>query len=309
MYAEALERQAQAIQWVQRHSRRADLPVFEAAVTTGETYYWHPELLPVLTAGGQSLPTSTRLAEDMLPSPAGFCWFGAPLRLDVESALRLMPDVTPEQRALWADVGDWEVLGMVWSTQTVPRDQVLGGQHEGLVASVCLFVRDPLRLPKEGNSLWNGAGLYPFFWFFQDDLAANLDFTHGVSEQGYDRSGVQWALNVFAAALLFLHQGLALADRPIGVDRHARKRAERAGWTSEPLVRVIRLRRIQAAAHDHDAPSQVDWACRWVVRGHWRQQWFPSVQQNRPMWIAPYVKGPDDKPMKAPRATVFAVVR
>jgi hypothetical protein len=33
------------------------------------------------------------------------------------------------------------------------------------------------------------------------------------------------------------------------------------------------------------------------VRGHWRQQWYPSIQDHRPVWIAPHRKGPEDAPM------------
>jgi hypothetical protein len=34
-----------------------------------------------------------------------------------------------------------------------------------------------------------------------------------------------------------------------------------------------------------------------VVRGHWRNQWYPSLNARRPLWIAPYLKGPDDAPL------------
>ena len=29
----------------------------------------------------------------------------------------------------------------------------------------------------------------------------------------------------------------------------------------------------------------------WWVRGHWRNQWYPSIQDNKRKWIRPYVKG------------------
>jgi hypothetical protein len=33
------------------------------------------------------------------------------------------------------------------------------------------------------------------------------------------------------------------------------------------------------------------------VRGHWRNHWYPSLGDDRPMWIAPYLKGPADAPL------------
>ncbi|MCR4373437.1 MAG: hypothetical protein NUW22_01150 [Acidobacteria bacterium] len=81
------------------------------------------------------------------------------------------------------------------------------------------------------------------------------------------------------------------------------KRAERAGIV--PLIRVIRLpRRVreQGAAE----LGHVDWHHRWIVSGHWRQQpWGPERKRIRPVWIAPHVKGPDDKPLKLQAHRLF----
>jgi hypothetical protein len=33
------------------------------------------------------------------------------------------------------------------------------------------------------------------------------------------------------------------------------------------------------------------------VNGHVRAQWYPSEQAHRLIWIAPYLKGPEDAPM------------
>lgn len=80
--------------------------------------------------------------------------------------------------------------------------------------------------------------------------------------------------------------------------RPFRKRAERAGV--RPLIRVVRLpRRVREPSGEH---RDVEWQSRWIVRGHWRQQpWGPERKRIRPVWIAPYVKGPEDKPL-APAA-------
>ena len=54
----------------------------------------------------------------------------------------------------------------------------------------------------------------------------------------------------------------------------------------------------------------MDWSCRWLVRGHWRQQPCGAGHaERRPTWILPHLKGPERKPLKAPGAMVFAVVR
>jgi len=32
-------------------------------------------------------------------------------------------------------------------------------------------------------------------------------------------------------------------------------------------------------------------------RAAWHDQWYPSEQIHRQIWISPYVKGPEDKPL------------
>lgn len=81
-------------------------------------------------------------------------------------------------------------------------------------------------------------------------------------------------------------------------DEHVRKTvrriAQQAGLPAR--VRVVALRRSEGSRRPGE--STVDWAHRWVVRGHWRwQPYGPGRQQRRRTWIAPYVKGPDGKPI------------
>lgn len=91
-------------------------------------------------------------------------------------------------------------------------------------------------------------------------------------------------------------------------DRAARKRADRVLMPKKDrYVTVIRLRRPKAK-HD-DEPAHVDWQHRWLVGGHWRNQWYPAVGEHRQIWIAPYVKGPDDKPLLIRKGRAFELVR
>lgn len=325
VYAEALERQVEALRWLERHPELRRMTTLHRTLREAETYYWHPELLPVLAAGGASLPTTTRLDATMLPSAAGFCWFGAPLHVPAATAVDLM-DIDPSEEGEagteLASIEDFAVTAMAWWPETIPitdgskqllAQEALQSQpgFTGVVReepTICVWtwVQLPLRDMAPDGSPW-GAVPVQQWWFLNDDLQTNAQ--SNVEDGAPDAGGHRWGLAVFAAAALFLHQGLAVPEPPAQLDRPARRRLERAGWEPNPVVRVIRLRRVHTTPHEHHEPEDVAWACRWVVRGHWRQQWFPSVQQHRPLWIAPHVKGPEDKPMRAPRATVFAVVR
>lgn len=92
-----------------------------------------------------------------------------------------------------------------------------------------------------------------------------------------------------------------LMAQPVGevsdavYDRPARRRFQREG-RQPPLVRVITLRR--PAGEKSTGESDREWKHRWMVRGHWRlQPWGPKREQVRPVWIAPHIKGPEDKPL------------
>lgn len=85
-------------------------------------------------------------------------------------------------------------------------------------------------------------------------------------------------------------------------------RRRQPGEARVPEVNVIRLRP-RLSVNKHGESEQRAWNHRWFVSGHWRQQPYPSLGITRPKWIAPYLKGPDDKPLMPVRPTVFAVVR
>jgi len=83
------------------------------------------------------------------------------------------------------------------------------------------------------------------------------------------------------------------------ISRHERRSLKLVGKVTEELVTFIDLR---AEEHHHDRPEtdhhEVNWKSRWIVRGHHRAQWYPSLNAHRLVYIAPYLKGPGDLPVK-----------
>jgi hypothetical protein len=92
------------------------------------------------------------------------------------------------------------------------------------------------------------------------------------------------------------------AQRPT---RHVRRRLAKAKMPERDIV-VVRLRRPKGDAPEGQEPRTVEWTHRWLVSGHWRQQWFPSLSLHRQIWISPFVKGPEDKPLEVRKARVFS---
>jgi hypothetical protein len=63
---------------------------------------------------------------------------------------------------------------------------------------------------------------------------------------------------------------------------------------------IVRLRREEKERRDEALPDGRplrEYSHRWMVQGHWRNQWYPSMQDHRPKYIPPHIKGPKDKPL------------
>lgn len=91
----------------------------------------------------------------------------------------------------------------------------------------------------------------------------------------------------------------ALVRLPLVRDEHgpasksARKEGERAG-VQNAAVRRVYLRRPEHAQEELEAaraarqarPARGHW-----VRGHWKQQWYASLEEHRPLWVSGYPRG------------------
>jgi hypothetical protein len=136
---------------------------------------------------------------------------------------------------------------------------------------------------------------------------------HGVDAlKGKLEKHLAWSqgIHILASAFAFLEQRIFVV-REERAPRAVRRRLPAAAATD--MIHVVTLRRqVRLPAPPSEPEGEqhpVDWSCRWIVRGHWRNQWFPKTEEHRPMWILPYGKGPEEKPLKMPGTKLFAVVR
>lgn len=87
---------------------------------------------------------------------------------------------------------------------------------------------------------------------------------------------------------------VATEEQPL--PRQTRRRLERAG-SPVPKVRVVRLRQARRPGPEQADAGRTYTNRRWIVRGHWRDQWFPSLERHRPIYIPAHIKGPDGAPL------------
>lgn len=99
---------------------------------------------------------------------------------------------------------------------------------------------------------------------------------------------------ILRSVWLLMGQESVTESQQVQAPRAARRRIQRAG--REPgAVRLLSLRRPERSSEGQQGGRE--YQHQWIVRGHWRQHWYPSRQVHRPIWIAPHIKGPEGAPL------------
>lgn len=263
------------------HPRRAPIATGAAALLTlvqqslshGNHFYWGEALCDLAEFAARDMPNWT-LLEDALPQGGGFFWLAKPFYTDYGHAqvraFSWIRTFDPEKDRYGLSIVTWADIG----------HEVLRG------------------LPFPLNRI---------IWPFGQSRDEILQHVRDINAGGSERADKLGGLYRFLSAMIEL-MNQTLHTRSQRASRSAARRALRMGWVEEPIIRVVLLRRHVTEGHPEVGAGR-EYAHQWVVRGHWRQQWYPSLNRHQPKWIATYVKGPDDAPLKQPRATVFAVVR
>ncbi len=278
-YAEALDARERCLRWWAKEMRRRAEEVhpptvvrITAALAGAETYYWGSDICTTISYAAGSMPPSWTLTPEMLPSRNGFFHFTESLGWSIEG---------------YVTVG---ILALLWTSYVSDDGEpavLFGAFSESDLRSGTTFMSMTIRHHqtfKEASEV-----VAPRIQGRDDAIAL---------------AGMSLAI---PASLSFLRQRIFVAPRA-PIDRASRRRLTRNGRPAED-VRVVQLRKRVPSAPTHTDATPVEWSHRWVVSGHWREQWYPRLQRNQPIWVLPYVKGPENKPLKVKPERIFAVVR
>lgn len=96
-------------------------------------------------------------------------------------------------------------------------------------------------------------------------------------------------------ALWRLAQQKVVIAGPEMAGRSARRRA--SNWREIKEVTVLKLRRATSATKYVGEGEGREMKIRTNTRGHWKGQWYPSLQEHRQIWIEEYIRGPADAPL------------
>ncbi len=127
-------------------------------------------------------------------------------------------------------------------------------------------------------------------WWFGMSFDGNEVDLHG------EPTGAGWWWRIAQTTLRLMQQTIATRykERP---DRATRRDGARRGFEERDVV-VVRLRRERDPRTPDDGPhSDANYSHRFIVNGHWRNQWYPASAMHRQIWISPYVKGDESLPL------------
>lgn len=211
----------------------------------------------LLDHAAKSLPEDMDLFDMRPQAPSGFLYLGQPMMS-----------------------GTSEVAAYVWWTMphTIQNESVL---IVGTMAS-------------DGFGMTNWGIKSQTLQSIRAVMATDVDGEIHRSESSKDDAITD--LRVVIAFNLLLDQQVVDTEE-VQPTRQMRRQASRHHAPLDPVILVQLPVRHHAAHSNGNGAVPIDWTHRWIVSGHWRKQWYATTETHRPKWIAPYIKGPDDKPL------------
>jgi hypothetical protein len=262
------------------------LPDWEQA-TVAEATLWYvgTGMCDLLAAAAPQLP-ATQLGPDLIPDKAGLVVFESPLA-GIDSAgtdLQVTVGCMLWGPARWvrnnAPILGISIYGPWMREYPLPLGNLIWPLGE---ATDCRL--DGTAPPNALRILPPTDGGHPVF--------ATMPPEH--PDQVY-ASMAEDRRRLMALWLLSRQEGLATSTINRPKNKSAVKRWARSQL--DPEVRVVQLRHVPPSdAGAADQPGRT-YRHRWAVSGHWRNQAFgEAYAQHRPIYINPYLKGPEDAPL------------
>lgn len=337
-YIKALETRARWLKWSKEHAweeapfeARNIVPTYQSVLETDNVFFMNKNFCSLVDHARRGVPDDLKFDLSWILTKTGFLYLEEPflcpdfvLRDELVAAARKKipnPDTKIEIRI--SAIG-WLPVGNITTLEDGRR---YGEYGEGKgVALLCFHDlgghgrRAPVFLDKHGKEVYHrsdgGFGMWSYFTFADEDTI--IDRVRNFEEMAQKEGGayadnrerdelheIRWIYT----ALYLMAQRLAIQMK-LPLDRATRRRALREGHPELEEIRIISLRKLEAARlKAQSEPHLVDWQWQWEVRGHWRNQFYRAANEHRPVFIEAYIKGPEDKPLKDPGQKLFAAVR
>lgn len=247
-------------------------------IQSAEPFYWSPQMSDLLAQARNGIE-HWALELDKLPVKSGYFFFHNPIPLEFLTT-----------------VGRKYAKGISWVETSI------SGVPGALVTFWKVYENNMGMLPQMDISYaWEDGKTV------KEALAMRVEDVEALKVPDYLRvfGADEERFTIFAAAMALINQRLIAVKRERAT-RNTLKRSQQ--FVGTPDVLVVNLRKF-AQGHHVSSDQPVDWQFRWFVRGHWRHQYYPSKGEHKSIFILPYVKGPEEKPLKAEVDRIFNVAR
>ncbi len=253
------------------------------------TYYVADEMMDLVVAAGATVP-STPFEKDELPSPTGYVELSRPL---------IVADA--EGKNITTRSFSWQIE----DTTFIDKDGALSESTQALQVLFYSCTDDMklddglLEMVKIAPEAWESMPWYHLCHWIPFEIGA--EWATGLSDDELPPGNVLSWIAFVKTFFLLVDQEIATVTRTYP-DRGTARRLQREGKPPEyGQIEVIALRHAHPVNENTALPEEdgPEWSHRWVVSGHWRNQWYPKTKKNRPLWIQAYVKGPENKPFIA----------
>jgi hypothetical protein len=278
------------------------------ALRAAELFYVSKDMTRMAVSAGLALP-SYRLHPEDLPAPHGLLLWEEPATDAYDSG-----ETTgcPIIGVSWAQHGGGVQLRTWCLREDWIRFMAKGDPRAGLKDLTGPEVR-ALRLAYPQQIVCMSRGFLPFGqvpgW-----LSSMPEDTSGMTVaelEDYSRSAGRQEQAERALVVTWLLMGQTLASsEEVRPSKAAMKNLRRLDPNLLMGVRYVQLRHRGSGPEEHaEGEAGRSYRFRWIVRGHWRNHWYPSEQRHRPIWIRPHEKGPDGAPLLDPEKLVNVLRR
>lgn len=253
-----------------------------------DLYFVTSEMTSLALEAAKSIPTFSLLPSD-LPSPHGVMYFEHGVGSSTNKDYGVME--TPYVAVSWGPVtlggtntaGAYEERRHVWVSFFTDARAVAWQMAQAKVpqGKRAKYLSEVTQL---GPLSYDNEVLLPF--------TTNPELTPpDVSE--FSGDSLRGSSLLVLTAWLLMQQPIACVAEEVP-DRQTRRRMERRGVSDLEPVRVITLRHQRSAS---SGDGSREFHHRWMVKGHWRNQWYASQERHVPIWISPHIKGPEGAPI------------
>lgn len=249
-------------------------------VEGADVFYASPDMSRLTSHAAKSLPGFSLKAEDV-PCEIGMIFWGHDQQNSNSRDADIAADKVPMAAVGWrvAEAGGKVglLLCLFIESEELIQTQLTFGMNKAEEISMRKML--PTVVNAIGHTAWVGFGDV-------DTSIQELIRTGGVD------SDVLISTAVLKTAWLLMDQPLTEISTETA-SRASVKRMQRMGFRGSSSVRVIDVKKRSGGG----SGSGREHRNQWLVNGHWRNQWYPSVQEHRPVWISPYLKGPEGAPI------------